>query len=293
MDVNHNIIPFGFFQQLLESDKSKILIAEFINEFIEEYGMSYAKIDRTKGVITYFGQYYDKFGNPDECGDISYDFISYFEIRIIQEKNKAKNNFILAINHLIKLGHATNEFLELSRNILTNLELCSSKYYSEYHIIKDAIIELSRYIAQYDGFGINTNTLFEKSFCWDNDCNESKKNSLMNLYKLIVIKYKLIEASPSDFINAFSNGEVKNGLKWMHLSDNGENCKTSLIYFVNKLQEENFIFESEGKKYNDKILYVFRDFKGKVINKVKSSKSKLKINGYQYDFIDEIISELI
>ena len=41
----------------------------------------------------------------------------------------------------------------------------------------------------------------------------------------------------------------------MHLSDNGENCKTSLIYFVNKLQEENFIFESEGKKYNDKIIF--------------------------------------
>jgi hypothetical protein len=62
MDVNQNIVPFGYFQDLLESDKSNILIHEFINDCINEFGMSYTKIDKTKGEITYLGQYYENNG---------------------------------------------------------------------------------------------------------------------------------------------------------------------------------------------------------------------------------------
>lgn len=293
MDVNYNIIPFGYFQDLLEIDKSKILINQFINDFINEHGMSYTKIDRTKGEITYLRQYYDNCGNPDAIGEILYDFESYFEIKIIQEKNEAKSNFINAVSHIINLGHPTNEFLEISRNILTNLELSSLTYYSDYLFIKDAILELSRFVAQYDSFGSNDFKYSNKSFCWDNEDKEYKKNSLLSLYRLIVVKYKFIECSKSDFFNAFSNGEVKNGLKWMHFTDNGENCKTSLIYFINRLQEENFITESSGKIYNDKICYVFRDKDGDTLKNIKHSKSKLKLNFYQYDFIDDIIKDLI
>jgi hypothetical protein len=293
MNVNHNIIPFGYFQNLLESDKSNILINEFINDCINEFGMSYIKIDKTKGEITYLGQYYDNYGNPDIVGEILYDFDSYFEVKIIQEKNKVKTNFTKAVSYIIKLGHPINEFLEISRNILTNLELSSLTYYSDYLFIKNAILELSKFVAQYDSFGINEFTYSHKSFCWDNEDREFKKNSLLNLYILVVRKYKLIECNKTDFFNAFSNGEVKDGLKWMHLTDNGENCKTSLIYFINRLQEENFITESSGKIYNDKICYVFRDINGCILKNIKHSKSKLKLNSYQYDFIDDIIDVLI
>ncbi|MEM0541820.1 hypothetical protein WFZ85_04285 [Flavobacterium sp. j3] len=293
MDVNHNIIPFSYFQDLLEIDKTKILINQFINDFINEHGMSYTKIDRTKGEITYLGQYYDYYGNPDVIGEILYDFESYFEIKIIQEKNKAKSNFIIAVSHIINLGHPINEFLEISRNILTNLELSSLTYYSDYLFIKDAILELSRFVAQYDSFGSNDFKYSNQSFLWDNEDNEYRKNSLIKLYRLVVVKYKLIKCNKSDFFNAFSNGEVKYGLKWMHLTDNGENCKTSLVYFINRLQEENFITESSGKIYNDKICYVFRGKDGETLKNIKHSKSKLKFNFYQYDFIDDIINDLI
>lgn len=293
MNVNHNLMPFDYFQDLLESNKSKKLINEFINDCINDLGMSFTKIDKIEGRITYLGQYYNSYGNPDKIGDISYDFDSYFEIKILQEKNKAKNNFRLTINHLIQLGQSIHEFLEISRTILTNLELHSLIHYQEYSFVKDAISELSRNIAHYDDFGNNDVTHSSKSFCWDNEDRESKRDSLFNLYKLVVIKYKLIECSKSDFFSAFSNGEIKNGLKWLHLTNNDDSCKTSLIYFIKRLQDENFIFESEGKKFNDKILYVFRDNKGNIIENIRSSKSKLVNNGYQYDFIDEIISDLI
>ncbi len=293
MDVNHNLIPFGYFQDLLEIDKLKILINQFINECINEHGMSYTKIDKTKGEITYLGQYHDNYGNPDVVGEILYDFESYFEIKIIQEKYNAKTNFTNALSHIISLGHPINEFLEISRNILTNLELSSLTYFHKYHFVKDAILELSRFVAQYDSFGSNDFKYSNKSFCWDNEDNEYKKNSLLKLYRIVVVKYKLVECNKTDFFNAFSNGEVKNGLKWMHLNNRGINCKASLIYFINRLQEENFIIESSGKTYNDKIFYVFRDKNGAVLEDIKQSKSKLKTNSYQYDIIDDIINVLI
>ena len=293
MDVNYNLIPFGYFQDLLEIDKLKILINQFVNDCINKHGMSYTKIDKTKGEITYLGQYHDNYGNPDVIGEILYDFESYFEIKIIQEKYNVKTNFTNALNHIISLGYPINEFLEISRNILTNLELNSLIYFHEYPFVKDAISELSRYVAQFDSFGTNDYTYTNKSFCWDNEDNEYRKNSLIKLYRLVVVKYKLIECNKTDFFNAFSNGEVKNGLKWMHLTNNGETCKTSLIYFINRLQKENFIIESSGKIYNDKICYVFRNTNGVVLENIRHSKSKLENNFYQYDFIDDIINDLI
>ncbi len=293
MYVNQNIVPFSYFQDLLEIDKLKILINQFINDCISEHGMSYIKIDKTKGEVTYLGQYYDNYGNPGVIGEILYDFESYFVFKIIQEKNKAKTNFINTVSHIISLGHPINEFLEISRTILTNLELSSLIYFHEYPFVKDTISELSRYVAQYDSFGTNDYTYSNQAFSWDNEDTEYRKNSLIKLYRLVVVKYKLIECNKTDFFNAFSNGEVKNGLKWMHLTNNGETCKTSLIYFINRLQKENFIIESNGKIYNDKICYVFRNTNGIVLENIRQSKSKLENNFYQYDFIDDIINDLI
>ncbi len=43
MDVNQNIVPFSYFQDLLEIDKSKILINQFINDYINEQGERFLK----------------------------------------------------------------------------------------------------------------------------------------------------------------------------------------------------------------------------------------------------------
>lgn len=292
MNTNDGIFPFSYFQDLLESDKSQILIKKFVSDFLKNSDYHFIKVNEIKGEFTYHGQYYDNDGNPGESDEIIYDFKSYFEICINHELIKTKHLINQKNIQLLDIGQPIDEYLKTYRTILTNLEPLSLRNYSNYPFIKDAIINLSRYLAQLDDFGFVNQTHNNNSFCWDNDDSEKKRESIINLYRLTAIEKKLIEGTSEDFINAFSNGEVKHGLKWMDTTTNGDNCKTSLIYFINKLQEENFIFDSNGKAYNDKICYVFRDSEGKLLENIKNSKSKQKTNSYQYDVIDDIIDHL-
>lgn len=289
MNTTEGIYPFSYFQDLLESDKSQILIKEFVSDFLKNSDYNFIKVNEIKGEFTYHGQFYDSHGNPGESDEIMYDFKSYFEIYIKNELIKTKHLVNQKSIQLLDIGQPIEEHLKTYRTILTNLEPLSLRYYLNYPFVKDAILNLSRYLAQFDNFGFVNQTHNNNSFCWDNDDSEKKRESLINLYRLTVIEKKLIEGTSEDFINAFSNGEVKLGLKWMDTTTNGVNCKTSLIYFINRLQEENFIFESNGKAYNDKICYVFRDSKGNLLKDIKNSKSKQKVNSYQYEEIDSII----
>ncbi|MFY8213948.1 MAG: hypothetical protein ACOVKJ_05775 [Flavobacterium sp.] len=76
MNSSEGIYPFKYFQDLLERDKSQILIKEFVSDFLKNSDYQFIKADKIKGEFTYYGQYYDNEGNPGESDEIIYDFNS-------------------------------------------------------------------------------------------------------------------------------------------------------------------------------------------------------------------------
>lgn len=292
MSNSQTILPLIYFQDLLEKDKSKSLIDSFISDFIENSSCNIISDGNTKGEIKYFGQYYEDEGPIGEIVEITHDFKSYFAKKIDAEVKVSKSLINKKNDLLISQNISSTAFLISNKTLLSNLEILAQKHYLKYSFVKDAISDLSNYLAQFSSFGSDDTNHSYKSFCWDSDNIEERESSLIKLHRLISIENRIIDASQDEFISAFSNGEVKEGLKWLMTCRNKSTSITSIIYFINQLQEQNFILDYSDKDYNDRIKYVFRDKEGNNIKSPRSSKSTLAKKSYKYDFIDNIIEQL-
>jgi hypothetical protein len=93
MEANQNINSLSYFQDLLENDKSQILIQLFISNFVKNSGETILEIDNLKGVIKYYGQYFDDERGLGLSSEISYDFYTFFQNVIESETQKSKHLF--------------------------------------------------------------------------------------------------------------------------------------------------------------------------------------------------------
>ena len=109
MEANQNINSLSYFQDLLENDKSQILIQLFISNFVKNSGETIFEIDNLKGVIKYYGQYIDDEKGPGLSDEISYDFYTFFQNVIESETQKSKHLFNLL--GLIPRSSASTLFL--------------------------------------------------------------------------------------------------------------------------------------------------------------------------------------
>jgi hypothetical protein len=292
MSNSQTILPLIYFQDLLEKDKSKSLIDSFISDFIENSGCNIISVDNTKGEIKYFGQHYEDEGPIGKIVEITHDFKSYFAKKIEAEVMRSKSLINEKVNILMCQNLSNHEFLISHKTILSNLEPLTETHYLEYPFVKDAISSLSNYLAQFSSFGSYDTNHSYKSFCWDSDNIEERTTSLIKLHNLLSIENKIIDVLPDEFIRAFSNGEVKEGIKWLHTGKNKSTSITSILYFINQLQEQNFILDYSTKDYNDRIVYVFRDNEGNILKNIRQSKYTLANKLYKYDFLDNIIIKL-
>jgi hypothetical protein len=284
------ILPLIYFQDLLESDKSQNLRDEFISDFVNNSGYTNLDIDKSKGVIMYFDCYYDEYGNPDGAGEqITHEFHTHFCRKIELEVTKAKSLIHTKIDQLVSQGQTSKELLFFLKNLLLKLQIKAGENYIDYPFVKTAIDTLSSFI---ELFEVTKTSSFELSFSWDSEYEDLRLESITKLHRLLQTDYKLIDSTVGEFLNAFSNNEVRYGIKWLGIGKNTKTTKYNLFYFINQLQKQNFILDVK-KDYNKKIQYVFRDKDGNFLENVRQSKSAYLKGSYTYDEIDDIIRQLL
>jgi hypothetical protein len=283
------ILPLIYFQDLLEIDKSQNLINEFISDFVNNSGYTNLEIDKSKGVITYFDCYYDEYGNPEgEGNEITHDFYTHFNRKIELEIKTSKNLINTKIDQLVSQGHTYIELLLLLRNVLLKLRTEADENYKDYPFVITAINKLSSYIKLFE---VTNESALVKSYYWDSDYEDHKLKSITKLHKLLQSDYKLIDSSVGEFINAFTGNEIRVGIRWLGIGKNAKTTKYSLFYFIDQLEQQNFIHDIK-KGYNKKIEYVFRDKDGNFLENVRQSKSTFLKGSYTYDEVDIIIHQL-
>lgn len=289
MKTLEEFYPLHYFQELLESSKARVLIDQFINDFVEHSGHEIQHIDKEKGIVTYFDFYLDENGNQSEWSKMDYTFYVDFSSKINSEVKKSKkliyNKFIELASH----DKPHNQLSILLKNTLKNLEPKADIHYVDYPFVKEALGNLFSYIETFDS---KHSTKSNLSYFWKSSDEAKTFSTLSELHRSLK-EHNIIDSSIDEFINAFTNKEVKAGIKWLDIAKNGQTNKHSLIHFIIELQEENFILENSEIDFNKKIEYVFRDKDGKYLKHIRQSKSTYPRGSFVHEKIDKIINQLL
>jgi hypothetical protein len=217
-----------------------------------------------------------------------YDFYTYFQNDIEIEIQKSKHLFNSIIHNLAYNNQSCIEYVLLQKNILTTLKSNAENHYSAYPFISTKLNELKSFIENFDSSNFKK---WSNSYSWDSLNETDKINLISDLYNLLKNK-RIIDSSLGEFTNAFTNGEVTNGIKWLVKGKNDDTNKYSIFYFINQLQSQNYIEDINPIDYNRKIEYVFRDLDGKRLINIRQSKSNFLKGSYSYSNIDDILSQL-
>lgn len=306
MEINKN--PLQYFEDLLEYDKTNKLKDLFIAECIAELGNSIEDIDNEKGIVKYWCSYFDEQKNEYFEGFTTSSFEISFNIQINSEYKNAKVQIQNIVFEIISKGNNPTAFLNLQMTILKSLYLCTDKYYLEIPIVKNAIVALKNHLHnKYDieipkllnqKQNTNSTTLSPddyslNSFCWDALTDIEREEQLQHLYILLTENPAVIESTQEDFINAFSQKKMENGIKWLIIGKNRQFSKSALFYFVNFLNDETYINKISPTELNKKVEYIFRDNEGNYLKNIRQSKNYSSTTPAGKERLDIIFSQIL
>lgn len=278
--------PLSFFENLLEYDKYELLKKQYISDYIEHGGQPY-KIDFENGIIEEWNGEF-----------IKYTFSDSFKFKIEQRALDTKREIGSIIEEILSRSGNLQSFLEVQNNKLHTLSFKADALYSHQPIVKEIISELIIYINKFSITSTKDEVrkLFileessSNSYNWKSENYEDKLKSIEDLHNLLIIEPAIIECDKQDFINAFSQRKVNKGINWCIKGKNRKISKSSLIYFIDKLINNDLI--DDEIEYNKKIEYVFRDNLGKKLQNIKVSKSNYSKKPTDSERIDRIINTL-
>lgn len=293
--------PCIFFESLLEEDKSNDLKKKFISSFEEEYrSLQTKRVDEDKGIIEFYIGYMDEITNEFICEIQVHDFDTSFNSDIEKNYQIAKTKIDELILEVILNDKSPERFIDNQIILLNDLLLKTHTFYLDRPILKKSIKRLIQHLQKKKSstaIDISTPNRVEiddfspYSFNWDSANPEDTIPNLEKFYSLLTAHPALIECSKEDFINAFTKRKVTNGIKWLVKGDNKLISKSSLLYFVSRLTEEDLINDITNS-FNKTIEYIFRDSSGELLKNIKQTKSTSSQNPAQKDQIDLIIDSI-
>lgn len=293
--------PCIFFESLLEEDKYNDLKKKFISNFEEEYGtLNVKSINEQTGIIEIWNAYTDEFTNEVIAEILVYDFESYFISEIEKNFRIAKTKIDELILEVILNDKNPERFIDNQIILLNDLSLKTHTFYLDSPILKKSIKRLIKHLQKKRSstkidistpHRVDIDDFSSYSFNWDSANPEDTIPNLEKFYSLLTAHPALIECSKEEFINAFTKRKVINGIKWLVKGDNKLISKSSLLYFVSRLTEEDLINDITNS-FNKTIEYIFRDSSGELLKNIKQTKSTSSQNPAQKDRIDSIIDSL-
>lgn len=305
MELNKN--PLHYFEDLLEYDKTNKLKDIFITECIEELGNSIENIDNENGIIKYWYNNYVDETDSYIKGLANTDFDKHFTTQISTNYKESKILLDTIIFDIVSKGNSPKEFLIVQMTILKSLYLKLDTSYLEKPIVRNAIVALKNYLHEKYSIDIpklpvqkqnnhNTETspadYTPLSFCWDSLDDKRRIEELEHLYSLLIEKPPVIQCTREDFINAFTQKKVNNGIKWLIIGRNKFSSKSALFYFINFLNKGSYINTVKSTELNKMIVHVFRDNIGNLLKNIRQSKNHSSTTPTNYERLDNIFSRM-
>ena len=231
-------------------------------EFLEETGLIYPDFSSIKDsviIITY----------PEDVEEVSYDFKDQF-LKVNNDLMNITAEFInqLKIEKLVIEGNFRLYILELERQVDDLIAHPKIKFEFLKQLFlnyKDAINVFKSEPEAINSFNIIPIGKLSKVDC------------LKKLYKGMVEPIRIIDCDKIDFINAFTNKRVDNGIKWLIKGRNGKTNQASIYFFLNELVNKEllllFLSSNDGVcDANLKIKYVFRKSNGSALFNLRKAK---------------------
>ncbi len=309
--------PSSFSTYLIKENILPNYFSSFMHSYLNEHDVSnyvtHKLIDKEKGIIksTYSIINHELYEIQTEIITFSESFQSY----ISNSVEKSIELFESKFSEILSIGNSPIAFTNyhlgiLKQNYPKAIETYRTSAYkpdlfkevNEAVIIgiEDTIKGIEKVLALYQGNNIDsdlqsnstTNKLCKDSFLWDFANEEEATSVLSQLFNLLTEEPSLIQSDKDAFINAFTQKEVPNGIRWMVKSKNKQYSKASLFYFITLLNEGGYLKGVPNNEINSKIKYVFRDGDGNQLKNIRQSKANTSKNPAEKVRIDAIISQL-
>lgn len=283
----------SYFEKLLQ--KSQDLIkSSYIHQHLEKIPY-YEKIDYDKGIIQYYMPFYDEANNDMIERLVTYSFTKEFHSEINTEYRNSSEIIRDDIFEITKYGNSPIHYINNIKKRVDYLYILTNEKFPDYPIVGKVLLKLKNEVTnQHNSSSIEHKNYCENSFDWDSFNEEDKINSIKRLYQLLTTQPPIIFATEEDFINAFTGKEINSEIHWLLETENGHTSKSSLIYFIHQLKEENYIKDFDKKSFGRRIEYVFRDYNGRLLKNIKQSLNDFnkKETCEEAERIDKIISQI-
>lgn len=300
MDTTNSILHILDFFRILDDEESFYdLKKESVIECCDSYSNLVKSFSFEKGIVEI--DYYDLESKSPQ--PFYYSF--YEEIpNLIDSKVRQIKNII---DEQVSLFLTENKDLQIFfKNLETVTVALENKNYDLIPIREEVIIALSdilNYTKDRYGytpkhkllnkpFRIDIESFNPNSYRWLTVNSDKGELKLKKLYSLLSEEPKIIDCSEREFVNAFTQSKVTEGIKWCIIGKNGQYSKQSLIQFVEALMSEKHIESKPEMGFNSSIEYVFRDNKGQRIKHISVSKSASTKRPTEWNRIQEILDKL-
>jgi 5S rRNA maturation endonuclease (ribonuclease M5) len=294
-----NFLEFKFFKILDDKESLLELKKEYIFDFCGKISKdSIKKIDYDNGVVEFDDYDFEK----SEITGFIYSALEDIILDLERETRSIKNDIdILVERAIINSSDVSVSFKNLE-NILVSLTKREYLGFPKEHVLSSLATILNHLKINYnyyptfdfteDNFQIALDDYSPHSYRWISINTEVGKLSLKKFYSLLTQEPKIVECSEKEFINAFSQSKLSNGIKWLIKGKNGQYSKQSLIQFIDYLMANKYIETKSGKDFNESVRYVFRDNNGLLIKNVSVSKSSSTKVPSEWDRIKDIVNKI-
>ncbi|MPL56821.1 hypothetical protein SDC9_02311 [bioreactor metagenome] len=273
-------------EYLVNSNAEILYHLDFLKECEELYADKNLEVNDEKKYINYIE------------GEMTYTltFDSWYLLRSIKKLAEVITSVEVELFELSKNNKNPNGFLKL---LSKKFEIFTYKANLESGIKLNIIPFLEETKSKFDkvknfkDFGNLKLSLKINSFSWFGKNKDENIIQIKKLYELLTENPALIECSEEEFLNAFSNKEVKVGIRWLVKGKNGKFSKSSLFYLLDKLFELELLEDFPQYDLNSKISYIFRDNNGEHIQNIRQSKLARSSNPAMSERIDKIFEDLV
>lgn len=300
MDSSNSILQeLDFFKTLDDDQSFTDLKKELIIECCDSFPDLVKSLSFEKGIVEI--DYYDfESGTPQV---FYYNFYEELPSLVDSKVRKIKNVIDAQVSSFISENKDLQVFFKNLEAIIVALANLKYKLIPNRDEITLALANVLEYLQ--DRYGYNTeykllDKLFKidiesynpNSYRWLTVNSDRGISKLKKLYSLLSEEPKIIDCSESEFVNAFTQSKLTDGIRWCVRGKNGQYSKQSLIQFIDTLMSEKYIESKDAKGFNDALRYIFRDDKGQQIKNISISKSASTNTPSGWERIRAVIDEL-
>lgn len=227
--------------------------------------------------------------DPFDIGEVTAHFNAWLKLNLGRQLSLSNEILNNSVFKLTADNKNVEQYLSYATAKYVNILETAYRAYSDYPFIINYLETFrKKYLEKFHAINISDFSTRD-SFHFDFSNTEDKLESLNLLYTLLTNNPPLIMCSKDEFIRAFSNGKISDGIKI-------KTSVPSILYLIDELTANHFLTNFDGKDYNSKFNYIFRNADGQHIRNLKHLKSQYRTGRNKprtAERIDEIIKQLL